>query len=78
MSATVPSSLRPSTNAATLETSAALWRVRQAFAEMPGLCVSRREAERIWKIDAATAEAVFEALVEIGYLRMGNHGFVRT
>ena len=45
---------------------------------MPGLCVSCREAQRIWQIDATTAEAVLQELVEIGYLRKGIHGFVRT
>jgi len=78
VSATVPYGLPLSTYAGNLRISATLWQVRQAFAEMPGLCVSCREAERIWRIDATTAEAVLQALVEIGYLRKGSRGFVRT
>ena len=78
MSATVPSGVPPSPYASNVKISATVWRVREAFAEMPGLCVSCREAERIWQIDTTTAEAVLQALVEIGYLRKGIHGFVRT
>ena len=78
MSATVPSVVPTSANAGNVKTSATLWRVRQSFADMPGLCVNCREAERIWQIDATTAEAVLQELVEIGYLRKGVHGFVRT
>ena len=78
MSTTIPSGVPTSATAGSVKTSATLWRVRQSFAEMPGLCVSCREAERIWQIDATTAEAVLQELVEIGYLRKGVHGFVRA
>jgi len=78
VSTTIPSGVPTSATAGNVKTSVTLWRVRQSFAEMPGLCVSCREAQRIWQIDATTAEAVLQELVEIGYLRKGIHGFVRT
>jgi hypothetical protein len=55
-----------------------IWRVRLDFDQMPGLCVTCLQAQRLWKIDALTAAGVFQMLVEMGYVRNNGRGFVRT
>ena len=53
-------------------------RVRAEYAEMPGLCLTLSQAQRLWAADRQTCEAVFRALIAQGFLRMTTKGrFVR-
>jgi hypothetical protein len=51
---------------------------RAEYAEMPGLCLTLSQAQRLWAADRQTCEAVFRALIAHGFLRMTTKGrFVR-
>jgi hypothetical protein len=53
-------------------------RVRAEYAAMPGLCLTLPQAQRLWKVDRQTCEAVFSGLIADGFLRMTSEGqFVR-
>jgi hypothetical protein len=53
-------------------------RVRAEYAEMPGLCLTLSQAQRLWAADRQTCEAVFRALMAHGFLRTTTQGrFVR-
>ena len=53
-------------------------RVRAEYAEMPGLCLTLSQAQRLWAVDRQTCEAVFRALIAHGFLRITTKGhFVR-
>jgi hypothetical protein len=53
-------------------------RVQAEYTEMPGLCLTLPQAQRLWALDRQTCEAVFRALIARGFLRMTPKGrFVR-
>lgn len=54
-----------------------LHRVKTNYDEMPGLALTIPQAARLWSVDAATAEDLLAALVDIGYLGVGHAGFIR-
>jgi hypothetical protein len=39
------------------------------FAEMPGLHLSKRQAERLWNLDSRTADIIFDALEASSFLK---------
>jgi hypothetical protein len=43
--------------------------VRAEYAEMPGLHLSMRQAQRLWNLDGAAAEAIFDTLESAHFLR---------
>ena len=43
--------------------------IRSEYAEMPGLHLSKRQAERLWNLDPSSAEVVLDALEEAHFLR---------
>ena len=43
--------------------------IQSEFAEMPGLHLSKRQAQRLWNLDAASTEALFRALEASNFLR---------
>ena len=43
--------------------------VRGEFLEMPGLRLTRRQAQRLWSIDALTCDAILDTLEESRFLR---------
>ena len=45
-----------------------LTRIRGEFLEMPGLCLTRQQACRLWQMDELTCDGVLGALVEAGFL----------
>jgi len=57
---------------------AAVKRMRAEFNEMPGLCLTRAQAQRLLGLDRETCDAVIEKLVDIGFLRLGRFGYVRS
>lgn len=56
-----------------------LRRVQAEFIEMPGLCLTRAQARRLWALDDALCDAVLTALVDSRFLtRSRNAAFVRA
>lgn len=49
-------------------------RVQAEYAEMPGLCVTLVQAQRLLAIDEPTCAAVFKALIKRGVLRRTAEG----
>jgi hypothetical protein len=51
--------------------------VRAEYLEMPGLCLTMEQAQRLWSVDRPTCEAVFSALTSTRFLeRTTRGGFV--
>jgi hypothetical protein len=56
-----------------------LMRVQGEFLEMPGLRVTRAQAQRLWALDAVVCEAVLSALVDARFLvESRNASFMRA
>jgi len=53
--------------------------IRSEYLEVPGLYLTRDQVQRLWNLDAATCDAVLEALVDVRFLRRTDGGaYVRT
>jgi hypothetical protein len=53
-------------------------RVRAEYLEMPGLTLTRWQIRRMWLLDAPLCDAVVDALVASGFLRLrSNNTYVR-
>jgi hypothetical protein len=46
-----------------------LRRVEGEYQEMPGMCVTRMQAQRLWGLDSTTCELVLTTLLERGIVR---------
>jgi hypothetical protein len=46
-----------------------LWRIRAEYEDMPGLCLTSAQAQRLWGLDPDTCDTMLKTLVEVGYLR---------
>jgi hypothetical protein len=54
-------------------------RIRGEYLEMPGLCLTDRQAQRLWGLDDESCQAVLGSLVDAGFLlRTGDGLFVRA
>jgi hypothetical protein len=51
--------------------------IRSEYEEMPGLCLTRAQVQRLWLLDPAACDNVLRALVDAGYLRLTSGGYVR-
>jgi hypothetical protein len=49
-------------------------RVESEYREMPGMCVTAAQAQRLWGLDATTCTFVLRQLVERGILRRTPRG----
>lgn len=49
--------------------------VRSEFVEMPGLSLTKPQAQRLWGFDPLICEGVLEALVDAEFLRRTRDGF---
>ena len=45
-----------------------LQRIQRDFLEMPGLCLTSRQAQRLWNLDALICDALLRALVDVRFL----------
>ena len=53
--------------------------IQSEFAEMPGLHLSKRQAQRLWNLDAPSADVIFNALEAAHFLRrMPNDTYIRA
>jgi hypothetical protein len=51
-----------------------LQRVYSEFAEMPGLHLTSKQAQRLWGLDEQTCTRLLEFLVDAKFLCRGRHG----
>ena len=53
--------------------------IKAEYAEMPGLHLSKRQAQRMWNLDAYSADVILNALEASHFLRrMPNDVYVRA
>ena len=53
--------------------------IQSEFAEMPGLHLSKRQAQRLWNLDAPSTEAILRTLEASNFLRrMPNDVYIRA
>ena len=56
-----------------------LQRVQGEFAEMPGLCLTAAQAQRLWGLDRYLCDRLLEALVKAKFLSQRRDGsFIRV
>ncbi len=51
-----------------------LSRIRGEYLEMPGLCLTHAQAQRLWGLDAQTCDSLLESLTEDKFLCLRNDG----
>jgi hypothetical protein len=51
-----------------------LERVQGEYREMPGLSLTESQAQRLWGLDSTACHALFQALLQSGFLRRTNNG----
>lgn len=53
--------------------------IQSEYVEMPGLHLSKRQAQRLWNLDARSTEMIFDALEASNFLRrMPNDMYIRA
>ena len=56
-----------------------LRRVQGEFAEMPGLCLTAAQAQRLWGLDREVCDKLLKALVDAKFLAQRRDGaFIRV
>jgi len=48
--------------------------IKAEYLEMPGLCLTPPQVERLWSLDAVTAESVMAALMDVQFVRRTPRG----
>jgi hypothetical protein len=66
-----PSPEQPETNNVLRDV---LIRIEGEYHEMPGMCVTRQQAQRLWGLDSTTCELVLATLLERGVVRRTSRG----
>ena len=51
-----------------------LQRMYAEYLEMPGMCLTRRQAQRLWGLDEQTCVQLLNVLVDAGFLRQRGDG----
>ncbi len=49
-------------------------RIRAEFLEMPGLCLTIEQAQRLWSLEPRTCEAMLKSLIDSRFLRRTDRG----
>jgi len=49
-------------------------RIRAEFLEMPGLCLTIEQAQRLWSLERRKCEAVLRSLIDARFLRRTDRG----
>jgi hypothetical protein len=53
--------------------------VRAEYLEMPGLCLTSRQAQRLWSLEPRECTALLNSLIDSRFLRRNDRGlFVRS
>ena len=48
--------------------------IHAEFLEIPGLCLTKPQVQRLWRLDPVTAEALLTALVDVRFLKHTPQG----
>jgi hypothetical protein len=51
--------------------------IRAEYTEMPGLCLTRVQAQRLWRLEPELCDNILGAMVDAGFLRLTTGGYVR-
>jgi hypothetical protein len=51
--------------------------IRAEYNEMPGLCLTRAQAQRLWRLEPELCDNILRAMVDAGFLRLTSSGYVR-
>ena len=51
--------------------------IRSEYNEMPGLCLTRAQVQRLWLLEPAAVDVVLGTLVDAGFLRLTTRGYIR-
>ena len=51
--------------------------IRAEYNEMPGLCLTRAQAQRLWLLEPDVCDNVLRDMVDAGFLRLTAGGYVR-
>ena len=51
--------------------------IRAEYDEMPGLCLTRAQVQRLWLLEPDACDHVLHALLDAGYLRLTSGGYIR-
>jgi hypothetical protein len=43
--------------------------IRSEYLEIPGLCLTKQQVQRLWGLDPVTSETLLAALVDVKFLR---------
>ena len=49
-------------------------RIRAEYLEMPGLCLTIEQAQRLWSLEPHTCEALLDSLIDLRFLRRTDRG----
>ena len=49
-------------------------RIRAEFLEMPGLCLTIEQAQRLWCLEPPTCKALLKSLIDSRFLRRNDRG----
>lgn len=49
-------------------------RIRAEFVEMPGLCLTVEQAQRLWSLERRRCEALLKSLIDSRFLRRTDRG----
>ena len=53
--------------------------IRAEYEELPGMCLTKAQVQRLWGLDSTTCEALLNHLVQSGFLRQTRGSeFVRA
>ena len=51
--------------------------IQTEYNEMPGLCLTRAQVQRLWLLEPSVCDTVLRTLVDAGFLRLTTNGYVR-
>ena len=51
--------------------------IRAEYSEMPGLCLTKSQMQRLWLLEPETCDHILRVLVDAGYLRLTSSGYIR-
>lgn len=51
--------------------------IRDEYDQMPGLCLTPAQAQRLWALDANTCRLALSQMVDVGFLAVSPFGYVR-
>jgi hypothetical protein len=52
-------------------------RIRAEYDELPGLCLTRAQAQRLWMLEPDVCDNILRAMVDAGFLRLTPGGYIR-